>query len=122
MIRYFIISALVACVPQLGHADTIQDGLNACRKFMGGQGISDVDFISAGRCTGMVDGIVRVMVINCAFEPQAHPAIPRSEAPHTTGAAIQTFINWADDHPERWGDDFADGVMKAVQEKFPCQR
>ena len=123
MIRCLFILALMACGPNLGHAETVQDGRAACRGFMDGGGsmTTNVELISAGRCTGMVDGITRLMVINCAFA-QAHPAIPRAEAPYTTGAAIQVFLNWADDHPERWGDDFADGVMKAIQETFPCQR
>jgi len=67
----------------------------------------------------MLDGVVTLMVYNCALAPAAN--IPKAEAPYTTGASIQAFLNWADNHPERWGDSFSEGVIAAMIETFPCR-
>jgi hypothetical protein len=39
----------------------------------------------------------------------------------TYGADIQVFKNWAEKHPERWGDTDMVGVATALQETWPCE-
>jgi hypothetical protein len=38
----------------------------------------------------------------------------------TYGALAQVFVNWADKHPEHWGDSTVDGVITALSETWPC--
>jgi hypothetical protein len=35
-------------------------------------------------------------------------------------ALIQTYVNWARNHPEEWGNDAAVGVKHALEATFPC--
>jgi len=39
----------------------------------------------------------------------------------TVGAAAQSFINWAEKHPEHWTDQRNDGVETALRETWPCK-
>jgi hypothetical protein len=36
------------------------------------------------------------------------------------GAMMQTFVNWAQAHPEGWSENQAYGVIRALHEKWPC--
>jgi hypothetical protein len=38
----------------------------------------------------------------------------------TVGAGVQAFKNWAQAHPELWTLDSFTGVMKALQQTWPC--
>lgn len=37
------------------------------------------------------------------------------------GAAKKAFMNWADKHPEKWGDEMNFGVIEALRETWPCK-
>ncbi len=37
------------------------------------------------------------------------------------GAMVQTFRNWAEKHPEKWGARRYMGVMLALRETWPCK-
>jgi hypothetical protein len=41
-------------------------------------------------------------------------------SPATYGADVQVFVNWAHNHPERWGDPDLVGVATALRETWPC--
>jgi anti-sigma-K factor RskA len=41
--------------------------------------------------------------------------------PVSYGAAVQTFKNWAQKHPEKWSLDRMYGVIWALQETWPCK-
>jgi hypothetical protein len=43
------------------------------------------------------------------------------DTPVTSGAAKQTFKNWAQKHPEKWSLDRLYGVILALQEAYPCK-
>ena len=43
------------------------------------------------------------------------------DTPVTYGATVQTFKNWAQKHPEKWGFDRMYGVIWALQESWPCK-
>jgi hypothetical protein len=36
-------------------------------------------------------------------------------------AGVQTFLNWAEDHPERCGEPALSGVVLAFSSMFPCE-
>jgi hypothetical protein len=38
----------------------------------------------------------------------------------TIGAYRQAFINWAEQHPEKWNSHMGIGVMTALRETWPC--
>jgi len=114
-----LIFAALACIPQLTNADTIQDGRNACRHIDNLNSASDAELVGIGKCLGMADGVVQVMVYNCILAADA--PVPKASAPPSIGAAIQAFLNWADAHPERWGDSFSAGMMAAAMDTFPCE-
>jgi hypothetical protein len=44
-----------------------------------------------------------------------------TDTPVTYGAAVQTFKNWAQKHPEKWNVDRMYGVIWALQETWPCK-
>jgi len=101
-------------------ADTVQDGRNGClivedlRPDM-----SDQQLVSVGKCVGMADGVVQVMIYNCIHASDA--PVPKASAPPSIGATIQAFLNWSDAHPELWGESFSNGMMAAAMETFPCE-
>jgi len=39
----------------------------------------------------------------------------------TGGVIIQAFINWAEKHPEKWGEEMRVGVNAALHEMWPCK-
>jgi hypothetical protein len=43
------------------------------------------------------------------------------DTPASYGAAVQTFKNWAQKHPEKWNLDRLYGVTWALQEVWPCK-
>ena len=47
-------------------------------------------------------------------------ALSAARAP-SVGAGSQAFVNWADANPEKWGFEFADGLILATSEAFPCE-
>ena len=44
-----------------------------------------------------------------------------TDTPVSYGAAVQTFKNWAQKHPEKWSLDRLFGVTWALQEAYPCK-
>ena len=41
--------------------------------------------------------------------------------PPSYGAQVQVFVNWANNHPEKWRHTDLEGVMQAMLEKWPCR-
>ena len=101
-------------------ATSVQEGRNGCLLVENSKpGMSDQQLFSLGVCIGVAEGLVTLLVYNCTLG--ADGLIPRTSPPPSIGAAIRNFINWADDNPERWGEDFADGLIIATMETFPCE-
>lgn len=118
--KSIIFIAAIALAPQIVQADTVQEGRTACRNFVNiNADMSGVELANAGKCAGMADGTIQVMVYNCSLG--ANPLLPKAAPPPSVGAAAQAFLNWADAHPELWGERFADGMIAAAMETFPCE-
>jgi hypothetical protein len=72
-----------------------------------------------GYCTGLVSGMMMMMGLNgtAGTSPASMCASPSTPF----GAGVQAFLNWADKHPEHWGDPGAAGVMLALMDLWPCK-
>jgi hypothetical protein len=78
-------------------------------------------------CVGKVGGISDVMDLNGLLYSSGKGGTnlsPLSTCPNKPtlpyGARLQAFKNWAQIHPERWGDQDFIGVMTALREVWPC--
>ena len=73
--------------------------------------------IFQGYCMGVVRAVIELAELNCALgqEPAA------VTGGHSTGAAIQAFVNWARANPSDWELSPVMGVMIAVRSTFPCE-
>lgn len=108
-------SCLAVALPAEPYDDSVQRGLAECRSAADG-GFS----YEAGRCIGVASGVGSMLAVNCYSIGDGYSPSLKATAPPSTGAAVQAFINWAEDHPERWGDLFAFGMARALVEAFPC--
>ena len=79
-------------------------------------------------CVGRVTGIFKIMALNGIAVTQhdggakflaicAKDSLPLP----SYAAQVQVFINWANKHPENWAMSDSEGVIRAMQEKWPCQ-
>jgi len=79
-------------------------------------------------CIGYVAGIGDQMMVNGALFSKGDDrsryikflAICPKDSP-SRGIEIQTFVKWAQRHPERWRDNSIDGVIDANREAWPCR-
>jgi hypothetical protein len=82
-------------------------------------------------CIGRVGGIADMMGINGLImvkphhgsttrELQQYATCAGNPAP-SYGAQVQVFMNWAQDHPDRWADPDIVGVITALQQAWPCR-
>jgi hypothetical protein len=74
-------------------------------------------------CVGYVSGIVDTMTVVGAND--SSPSVARvfgmcPKASGTYGAAVQVFTNWAQQHPEAWGQTRYLGVAWALKQTWPC--
>lgn len=75
-------------------------------------------------CLGVAMGAMTVMGLNCGTATHLglapYPSLT-SEAPPSTSAAVQAFVNRARANPQIWGDHFATSMIGAIASAFPCQ-
>jgi hypothetical protein len=79
-------------------------------------------------CIGYVNGIGDMMGLIGLLITKSNERTPNlgrfafcpgKPAP-TYGARLQAFKNWAQSHPEKWGDQAFVGVITALREVWPC--
>jgi hypothetical protein len=70
-------------------------------------------------CIGYVAGIGDAMRLNGQSGLLDQMSICGEEG--TYGAMVQAFMNWAQKHPERWGEHSSVGVITALRESWPCK-
>ena len=78
-------------------------------------------------CIGFIGGISDMMIINSQLlshdgEKSVEFAMCEGNEHTAYGAKVQAFINWADSHPQRWGEHQALGVAEALRLAWPCKR
>lgn len=74
-------------------------------------------------CLGFIAGVANTMHLLAADGDHKRPdleAFSMCGSP-SYGAMTQTFMNWAEKHPEHWGMVQVGGVVIALHEKWPCQ-
>jgi len=76
----------------------------------------------AGYCLGFIEGFGQLMLVNgVEHHPDFAMCPPGGQLP-TGGAMIQSFLNWADGHPEAWPQPALAGVAVALGQTWPCQK
>jgi hypothetical protein len=74
-------------------------------------------------CLGIAYGMISVLGANCQVAQQTDVVSPyfyAAEPPPSNPVAAQTFVDWAVEHPERWGARFDQGFAEALMGAFPC--
>ncbi|WP_444668466.1 Rap1a/Tai family immunity protein [Cereibacter changlensis] len=82
------------------------------------------DLLERMSCISLMRGAHTAMASACWHWRKTRTGPPPvfSMSPETTfNASIQSFVNWARDHPEHWGRDAATGMVAAIRETFPCE-
>ena len=118
------VAVFLLCVAfslSFAEAQTVLTGRKGClavQQIVEGSEVG-VDAYSAGVCVAMAQGIGTMMTYNCSLAP--HALIPKASPPRSVNEVIIEFLDWAEQHPERWGDEFSDGMIAAIMNAFPCQ-
>lgn len=77
------------------------------------------DGLRAATCSSFIVGVVTGVQLQ-AFRAHSAPLFcPPNDL--SVGQETQTFLNWANAHPESWNDRAAIGVAQAMIERFPCR-
>ncbi len=113
-----MIALPLVVLPVSTDAFTVQQIMPKCQKAQGENFDIDATF-----CLGMVSGIGHLANQNCAsakgdWVPYPDYAADTKNVP--LGAWVQTFLNWAQEHPENWGWQAEEGIIMSLSEKFPC--
>lgn len=77
----------------------------------------------AGFCIGFVTGVWYMMNMNCINEDFREVIPPEFQAGYISSwrAMVQTFLNWAEDHPESWEELAFVGIFSSLSSTFPCE-
>lgn len=75
-------------------------------------------------CVGLLSGVAYMMSLNCEVGPQSDPIVRMlsMSGPRTEGALFQTFLNWANANPSRWGERMEVALPVPLAAEFPCGR
>jgi hypothetical protein len=93
---------------------TVQDLYRKCKEPFG-------SFENA-LCIGYVTAIGDAMIVWATKTGESALAKSFSMCGSASyGAMIQAFINWAEQHPEEWGQPRVAGVVLALREKWACK-
>jgi hypothetical protein len=63
-------------------------------------------------CLGFIAGV---------FELAQHEKVICPQLDVSGGAAVQIFLNWADQNPKFWGMTRREGTLAALSAAFPCK-
>lgn len=124
----FVIAILSSCLAGSALAQergTVGHMLPNCRlalTFQHARDVSSVEALEGGICLGVALGLGAALGSNCSSIERGYTPAPEVAAafPPSVGASVQAFVDWADNHPKRWDDDFVFGMQKAIMEVFPC--
>ncbi|ESY58314.1 hypothetical protein X745_04670 [Mesorhizobium sp. LNJC374B00] len=111
--------ALIAAGLVPSHASAAQGGLttqellNNCNASPGSSAVS--------LCIGYVSGVADTMMQVRGSDADLVGSCPSQNPTPTYGAYRQVFKNWAEKHPEKWGEPMFHGVRDALREMWPCQ-
>lgn len=117
-----LVATALAATPVHAGTINVQTLLSYCKALSGTQ--------EYWFCQGFVGGVGDQMILNgIAINLPGGPRFPPyfrniaacSGDPVTWGAMIQSFVNWAEKHPENWQAPGTLGVNTAVRETWPCQ-
>lgn len=124
------LAAMIFIVPLSAAAaedrPTVQDMLPACTRAADPSVASSDLGADASFCRGFVMGTLGILDGNCQSAKQGGQvpfgwlgATPPS--PISGEALVRAFVNWANAHPEAWGDVYTVTVARALTETFPCE-
>lgn len=93
---------------------TIGELRNDCKQLQS----NDPNALDVGYCLGFLSGLGALLQFNC-FDENYRGNL--ATMPSNTGQRVQAFLNWADDHPEQWGNSEAT-VAAVLALGLPCDR
>lgn len=127
MWKPFVFAALLAAPASVGAQAidrwSVQGTLRSCEalsRLEAGERLSDAELAAAGECGAFMRGVGTVLVYGCTSKEEGYFPLYVADAPPSTGAAVQAYINWARANPALWGESAVDGIILALMEAFPC--
>ena len=79
-----------------------------------------VDGYEAFVCLGRVQGVRRVLSVNCHSPGHLDMRTTTADGGRSVEADIQAFTNWARANPEHWSEPWSTGVIFSMNSSFPC--
>ena len=75
-------------------------------------------------CGGLVEGVAQMLVWNCVTREHGWRPDPTIVAgqPPSVEAAVEAFLDWVRDDPQRTEEEWHLGLTLALTEAFPCGR
>ncbi len=75
-------------------------------------------------CGGLVEGVAQMLVWNCVTRDYGWRPDPTVVAgpPPSLEDAVEVFLDWVRDDPERTGEEWHLELTSALTEAFPCGR
>lgn len=119
-----ITTLITVSAPVQAQTATVQEALFGCKVVLslGVQGIETVDqAIGVSSCMAVVDTVTTMLAYGCHSSTIGYAPLYSASPPSSTGAAVQTFVNWAEANPQMWGENAVDGVIAAIMETFTCE-
>jgi hypothetical protein len=76
---------------------------------------------TSAHCVGYISGIADIMMaVGRVLKNGPERSFLGLCSSASYSAFVQAFVNWAEQHPERWYQSRSIGVMDALREKWPC--
>jgi hypothetical protein len=118
LIKPIVISVILICAPATAQPATNPNYIQFLRDACHADGTTGL----AHYCLGFIEGAGQMMAINgSAHSPEFSMCPPGGQIP-TGGAMIQSFLTWADKHPEAWAQQALAGVYLALARTWPCPK
>ena len=75
-------------------------------------------------CGGLVEGVAQMLVWNCVTRDYGWRPDPTVVAgpPPSLEAAVEAFLDWLRDNPQKTEEEWHLGLTSALTEAFPCRR
>lgn len=79
------------------------------------------EMIQITDCRSFLNGVAELMMTLCRSDDMTVPSVLKAAPNHTMRALAQGFLNWADEHPNRWSEARGLGIYEAISTQFPCE-
>jgi hypothetical protein len=119
-----VLVAITAAQPSFAQTFiTVQDALPGCQQALQLEENAPYPvLLDVVECASTAASLSTVMHLNCVYRTEGYVTHPNLSAgnPPSSLAAIQAFVNWAQDNPAAWDMDFRHAMIFVISGEFPC--